>query len=194
MSNQTMRLLLAMLVLFCAVPLLNGCLSPVVTYADIDVTSTSFKDGEDIPLKYTRMEKGENISPQIEWGVLPVGSVSLVVIVDDPDASDGTWTHWVIYNIPATVTELAEGIVKEPTLANGAKQGKNSWGNIGYDGPEPPSGKHRYNFKVYALDTMLTLSGEVTKDAVMDALTGHILGVGRMMGWHGEEETDETEE
>jgi len=148
---------------------------------NIEVTSPAFGEGEMIPAEYTA--DGRNISPLIEWTAGPEGTKSIALINDDPDAPMGTWVHWVVYNIPADVTSLEENVLPEETLANGAQQGTTDFGRIGYGGPAPPSGTHRYFFKVYALDTMLEdLPTGATKSQVEAAMQGHILAEGQLMG------------
>lgn len=147
----------------------------------IEVTSTAFKAGETIPKQYTG--DGEDQSPLLRWSEPPSGTKSLALICDDPDAPRGTWVHWVLFNRPAQARELAEGVPTTETLGNGAKQGKNDFGNIGYGGPAPPKGKpHRYFFKLYALDAALDLSAGATKAELEKAMKGHILAEGQLMG------------
>ena len=127
----------------------------------LDVTST-FADGALIPKQYTG--DGNNLSPPLRWSDTPDKTKSFALICDDPNASRDTWVHWVIYNIPADVRSLSEGIPNREMLDNGAKQGKNDFGTVGYGGPAPPPGPpHRYFFKLYALDTMLDLPPGATK-------------------------------
>jgi len=145
----------------------------------ISVTSTAFKEGEMIPAIYTC--DGKNISPPLAWSGVPQNAKSLAVICDDPDAPRGTWTHWVLYNLPATVHSLPEGVPTTETLENGAKQGKNSGNETGYSGPCPPSGTHRYYFNIYALDVKVKLPNGATKDQLLQ-MDGHFLGQGVLMG------------
>lgn len=147
---------------------------------EIKITSSAFGNGESIPVRYTC--DGENISPPLKWSNLPQGTKSFAIINDDPDAPMGTWVHWVIYNIPANVTELDERIPPLQKLANGALQGKNSWGKIGYGGPCPPGGTHRYFFKIYALDKILDIGAGASKEEVLNAIKGHILAEGQLYG------------
>lgn len=141
---------------------------------EINFFSPSFKKGETIPKMFTCDDA--DISPKLVWSNLPQGTKSVSIICDDPDAPMGTWVHWVIYNIPATVSELSENQPRSEKLPNGAFQGRNSWGKIGYGGPCPPSGTHRYFFKLYALDTLLELKPGATKDELIKSIKGHILG------------------
>jgi hypothetical protein len=153
----------------------------------IQITSTAFKDGEWIPAKYTG--DGADVSPPLVWTGLPEGTKELALICDDPDApSAEPWVHWVIYRIPATLTGLPEGVSKvlEPKEVPGAVQGKNSWPSgqtIGYRGPAPPKGRpHRYFFRLYALPMPLTLQAGATKKQLMQAISGHVLAEGQLMG------------
>ncbi|MHB9036773.1 MAG: YbhB/YbcL family Raf kinase inhibitor-like protein [Armatimonadota bacterium] len=146
----------------------------------IEVTSTAFKEGGVIPDKYTC--KGANVSPPLAWTHIPTGAKTLALIADDPDAPARTWVHWVLFNLPAHVNELPEGIPNEKRLAIGASQGVNSSGAVGYQGPCPPSGTHRYYFKLYALDAELDLHDGVTKPQLLDAIHGHIVADGELMG------------
>ncbi|RLB41089.1 MAG: YbhB/YbcL family Raf kinase inhibitor-like protein [Deltaproteobacteria bacterium] len=147
---------------------------------EIKITSTAFENGANIPVKYTC--DGEDVSPPLRWEGVPDGAKSLALICDDPDAPMGTWVHWVLFNIPPDVTELPEKIPSQPNLDNGAVHGINDFRNYGYGGPCPPGGTHRYFFKIYALDTTLDLKPGVTKSQLLDAMEGHILAKGELMG------------
>ena len=158
------------------------------------ITSTSFCSGGSIPAKYTGA--GDDVSPQLAWSDVPAGTKTFAVICDDPDAPsrqnprpEGPWVHWVIYNIPAGVTELPEAVARtaSPSSVEGANQGMNDFDsdNTGYRGPMPPvgSGPHRYFFKVYALDDRLDLAAaEATKQSLLDAVRPHLLANGQLMG------------
>lgn len=148
----------------------------------IKVTSNAFKNGEFIPAKYTC--DGENISPQICWESKIKGVKSFVLISDDPDAPAGTWVHWVVYDIPGNFTCLSEAIKKGKILKNGIKQGKTSFGDYGYGGPCPPSGVHRYFFKIYALniETLGILPEKADKKVIMEKIKNNIIGYGELMG------------
>ena len=146
----------------------------------LQVHSTAFQEVEIIPAKYTC--DGDDISPQIGWQEPPAGTQSLVLIVDDLNAPGGVFTHWVVYNMPPTRRELPEGVPTDSRLEDGTLQGKNDFNKIGYRGPCPPSGTHRYRFMVLALDTMLSLEAETSKKQVMEAMEGHILGRGLITG------------
>jgi len=145
----------------------------------ITVTSSAFKEGEQIPAKYTC--DGRGISPPLNWQQ-PQDVKSFALISDDPDAPAGIWVHWVMWNIPADANELAENIQPVKELPDGSRQGVNDSREYGYGGPCPPRGVHRYYFKIYALDTMLDLPDETTKQKLLDAMKGHILAEGSLMG------------
>ncbi len=144
------------------------------------VTSTAFTEGTMIPAKYTC--DGANISPPLAWSGSPATAKSFALICDDPDAPAGTWAHWVVFNLPASVTSLDENVPADKTLPNGARQGTNDFRKLGYGGPAPPSGTHRYYFKLYALDTILDLAAGATKPQLLRAMEGHILAQGQLMG------------
>jgi Raf kinase inhibitor-like YbhB/YbcL family protein len=145
-----------------------------------ELTSPAFAAGQAIPAKYTC--KGENVSPALSWGDPPDGTQTLVLIVDDPDAPGGTWVHWVMFNIPADVRDLSENFPGDATLPDGSVQGITDFGKPGYGGPCPPSGTHRYFFKLYALDTTLTLDAKTKKADLEAAMDGHILAQTELMG------------
>ncbi len=142
----------------------------------LDLKSDAFVNGQSIPAKYSCI--GKNISPALTWREPPPGTRSFALIVDDPDAPAGTWVHWVLYNIPADQRRLQEDLSATGTYLFG----KNSSGNMHYDGPCPPSGMHRYYFKLYALDGLLNLQPGAKKDELLEAMQGHILAQGELMG------------
>lgn len=147
----------------------------------LDVTSPAFRNGQPIPKQYTA--DGKNLSPPLKWSQPPNGTKSLALICDDPDAPAGTWVHWVVFGIPAVITEIQEGAAGEKSLANGAVQGTNSFHKIGWGGPSPPPGKpHRYFFKLYALDQALVLEPGAAARQVEQAISGHTLAEGQLMG------------
>ena len=150
----------------------------------IELSSSAFQEGETIPKQYTG--DGKNISPPLRWAAPPQGTESFALICDDPDAPRGTWVHWVLFNLPPDQRQLSEAVPPQEELADGAKQGKNDFRNIGYGGPAPPPGKpHRYFFKLYALDRQLDLKPGVTKGELETALKGHVLAEGQLMGRYG---------
>ena len=148
----------------------------------MQVTSTAFQQDGTIPKQYTG--EGKDISPPLAWSGAPANVQSFALICDDPDAPrKEPWVHWVLFNVPGNIKELAEGASRSAKLAHGAKEGKNDFGKLGYGGPMPPPGKpHRYYFKLYALDTMLDLKEGSTKQQVESAIAGHILAEGQLMG------------
>ena len=147
----------------------------------LTISSAAFNEGERIPDKYTC--EGEDISPQLTWRDAPEGTKSFSLICDDPDAPMGTWDHWLIYNIRADSEGLSEAVPTDESLTDGSKQGLNSWEKKSYGGPCPPPGDpHRYFFKLYALDTMLTLTGDVNKSTLENAMQEHILAEAQLMG------------
>jgi len=150
------------------------------------LNSTAFGAGQPIPARYTCA--GQDISPPLSWSDPPQGARSLALIVDDPDAPAGTWVHWVIYNLPATSRALYEDVSpKQTELPDGSRQGRNSGQRTGYMGPCPPSGTHRYFFKLYALDTALNLPAGATKDQLLKAAQGHILAQAELMGTYAKQ-------
>src|SRR5258708_31757473 len=137
----------------------------------LQISSTAFSPGEAIPKKFTC--EGPDVSPQLKWNDPPANAQSIALIMDDPDAPAGTWVHWVLYDLPGNVRELAEGVAKQEQLPSGARQGRNDFGKIGYGGPCPPPGQpHRYFFKLYALDTHLGLRVRATKADLKRAING----------------------
>ncbi len=145
----------------------------------LKLQSTAFKEGGRVPDKHTC--NGDNVSPELSWNKAEKGIESWALIVEDPDASRGVFTHWVIYNIPANVTRLAEGVATKEKLENGALQCENDALKKGYTGPCPPPGPmHHYNFNLYGIDTMLKLPGGATKQQVLDSMRGHIVAQGKL--------------
>jgi Raf kinase inhibitor-like YbhB/YbcL family protein len=144
------------------------------------ITSSAFTEGQAIPNRYTC--DGPDVSPDIAWSGVPDGAASLALICDDPDAPMGTWVHWVLFNIPADAGGLPAEIPSNAALKNGAVHGTNDFGRLGYGGPCPPGGTHRYFFKLYALDAMLALESGATKARVLEAMAGHILAEDQLMG------------
>lgn len=143
--------------------------------------SPAFSEGAVIPKKYTC--QGSDLSPQLEWEKPPAGTKSIALICDDPDAPMGTWVHWVLWNLPADLTSLPEGIGKSAPLPQGAQQGMTDFRRPGYGGPCPPPGKpHRYYFKLYALDITLVLPYKSSKEDLLKAMHGHILAEAVLMG------------
>jgi len=160
----------------------------------IALHSSEFADDGKIPKAYTC--DGSDHSPPLEWSGVPESSRALALICDDPDAPGGTWSHWVVFNLPSHVKGLKEGIPADDTISTekmvgadaaakallSARQGKNDFGRTGYGGPCPPRGTHRYFFRLYALDASLDLGATATRADVLKALKEHILAEGRLMG------------
>lgn len=138
--------------------------------------SSAFKLNSMIPAQFTC--DGVDSSPPLTWHNAPDNTQSFVLVVDDPDASNGPWAHWVVFNIPPTVTSLDTGA----PLPEGAAYGKNSWGGLGYRGPCPPIGAHSYVFTVYAVDKVLNLASGADKDTVLQMITGHVIGDAKLVG------------
>ena len=141
----------------------------------LELVSPAFTQGQPIPARYTA--DGEDVSPPLAISGAPVGTESFALICDDPDAPVGTWVHWVVWNLPAETARLEEG-----KLPAGSATGRNSWGRSGWGGPSPPSGTHRYFFKLFALDTTLELSPATDAKGLERAMSGHVLGRAEVMG------------
>jgi Raf kinase inhibitor-like YbhB/YbcL family protein len=144
------------------------------------IESDAFGDGDPIPRRFSC--DGDDVSPPLSWTAPPAESASLALIVDDPDAPAGTWVHWVLWGIPADSGGLPEAIPASARLEDGTTSGKNSWGRLGYGGPCPPRGTHRYFFKLYALDASPDIEPGATKERLLAAMKGHILAEARLMG------------
>ena len=148
----------------------------------MELTSTAFTPGGDIPTRFTC--EGSDAAPPLAWRNVPDGTRSLALIVDDPDAPDPahpqrTWVHWVLYDIPPSASGLPDG---GKPLPEGTREGENDWGRTGYGGPCPPIGRHRYFFKLYALDRMLSDQHKPKKAALEKAMQGHVLAQCELMG------------
>lgn len=158
------------------------------TPGSLTLTSPAFAPGAAIPARYTC--QGEDSSPQLEWSDPPAGTKSLALIVDDPDAAAGSWVHWVVYNIPPATRSLPEGASRGKAttfdLPEGAQQGRTSFRRADYGGPCPPSGSHRYFFRIYALDAAVTGgaadANALDASALRKAMEGHVLATGELMG------------
>ncbi|MBI1976506.1 MAG: YbhB/YbcL family Raf kinase inhibitor-like protein [Candidatus Omnitrophica bacterium] len=147
----------------------------------MQLTSSAFKANQPIPRQYTC--EGKDLSPALQWMDPPAGMKSFALISDDPDAPMGTWVHWVVWNLPADLRGLPEGVAKEAKLPDGTAQGITDFGRTGYGGPCPPPGKpHRYFFKLYALDTMLHLPSNIRKRELEAAMKEHILAQAELVG------------
>lgn len=143
----------------------------------LTLTSSDFQANGSIPSQYTC--EGKNLSPALSWQNAPNKTQSYAIILDDPDAPNGTWNHWIIFNIPATTQSLTRA---QSTFPAGTLLGKNSWQHTHYDGPCPPSGTHHYYFQLYALDKALNLATGATKADVLQAMKNHVLATSSLMG------------
>ena len=185
---MTQSLLKILCVLFLVLIILCACLIEIQAGQTgrggskmvMEVKSTVFDEGGSIPKRYTC--DGPDVSPPLSWTQPPDGTKNLVLICDDPDAPMGTWVHWVLYGLSPGTLELPEGVPTNKKVLGGAKQGTNDFRRIGYGGPCPPGGTHRYYFKLYAVDIELSLSAGATKKEVLKAIEGHILAEGQLMG------------
>jgi Raf kinase inhibitor-like YbhB/YbcL family protein len=150
----------------------------------LTISSPEFAPNGSIPATYT--SDGDNVSPSLKWSAVPVAAKSLALIVDDPDAPDPrapqtTWVHWVLYNLPVGTAALPADATSQG-LPAGTREGLNDWKRSGYGGPSPPVGRHRYFFKLYALDTVLPDLGSPTKARLLSAMKGHVLAEAQLVG------------
>ena len=149
--------------------------------SQMKLESSDFAPGGFIPVRFTC--KGGDVSPALRWTGPPGNTQAFALILEDPDAPGGTWTHWLLYNLPAAARALAEGVPKTGEISGGGRQGVNDFGNIGYGGPCPPPGKpHRYFFHLYALNAPLMLNAAAGKAEVRAALRGHVIAEAELMG------------
>lgn len=146
----------------------------------LEITSNAFDEGALIPEKYTC--DGLDVSPPLAWTLPPEGTECFVLICDDPDAPMGTWVHWVLYGLSPETVELPEGVPDTGDVLNGAKQGTNDFRRIGYGGPCPPGGTHRYYFTLYAIGSKIDLPAGATKAEVLSTIKDTILAEGQLMG------------
>jgi len=165
-------------------PLASPSPEPTLQRSRIALWSSAFNYGTAIPAMYTC--DGQDVSPALSWTEPPPESQSFALIMEDPDSPGGTWDHWVIFNIPSTARGLSASMPTTGQLSDGSVQGTNSWGGTGYRGPCPPSGNHRYIFRLYALDILLALQQGATKSQVLQAMQGHILESAEWYGTYGE--------
>ena len=167
--------------------IVSGCIAgekEANTMDKISVSVDGFKDGENIPSRYTC--DGRDTSPEISWKGIPVKAESIALIMDDPDAPGGTFLHWTLYNIPRNTAKLPEGMPKTQALPDGSLQGITDFGKAGYGGPCPPKAKpHRYYFRNFALDKKLDLKPGASLPELEKAMIGHILAKGEFMGRYG---------
>lgn len=179
---RTLGLLLVLTVLLSSCRKEDGPMTNVkgVPIVKITVTSPAFADGSPIPSKYT--VDGPGVSPPLEWGDVPKETKSIAVLVDDPDAPIGVFTHWTLFALPPDTRSLSENVPHDAVLKSGGRQGKNDGGKIGYYPPAPPIGTHRYRFKVYALDSEPNLKSGASVEEFKKAVERHVLGEGELVG------------
>lgn len=146
----------------------------------LEIRSPAFPEGGSIPSQYTC--DGKDLSPPLAWSGVPPGARSFALVCNDPDAPSGDWVHWVFFDVPSSSTGLPEGVPPRDEIAGGGRQGKNDFRKVGYGGPCPPVGTHRYVFTLYALDRELALAAGVTKAQLSAAMKGHVLAEGRLTG------------
>jgi Raf kinase inhibitor-like YbhB/YbcL family protein len=142
--------------------------------------SSAFSHGDPIPKVYSC--DGENVSPPLTWGEPPAGAEALVLIMDDPDAPSGDFVHWVLYGLPAQAGSLPQGVAAEENRSDGSRHGTNGRGQLGYTGPCPPGGTHRYFFRLHAVDGQVDLPAGQSKQAILRYIEGHILATAELMG------------
>ena len=173
----------AVLAALCAVPVSSKAGINAAQDPSFRLSSPSFQAGGDIPARFTC--SGDNLSPALDWTDPPAGTLSFALIVDDPDAPGGVFTHWVLYDLPSGVHKLPEGVPRTAD-PDGGRQGRNDFDKVGYSGPCPPPGNpHRYFFRLYALDRKLNLRAGASKSDVEHALKGHVLAQAELTGRFG---------
>ncbi|HTW90465.1 MAG TPA: YbhB/YbcL family Raf kinase inhibitor-like protein [bacterium] len=156
-------------------------MNPNETRRGLNLTSPALIEGRTI--RRTCTADGANISPELSWGKGPAGTRSFAIIFRDVDAPGGTFTHWLIYNIPGTASGVPEGVPRQERLDDGSVQGTNDFGTVGYSGPHPPPARpHDYHFELYALDALLPVEAGVKAARLMDMMKGHVLATARLMG------------
>jgi len=146
----------------------------------LEVRSSAFSEGGSIPSQYTC--DGKDVSPPLSWSGIPAAAKSLALICDDPDAPAGVWVHWVLYDLPPSTSTLPEAVPARAEVAGVGRQGKNDFRKVGYGGPCPPSGTHRYVFTLYALDSKLDLAAGATKQDLLAAMRGHVVAESKLTG------------
>ena len=182
-KGYRMLLILAVVgigIIFFPVPVVISGMNPQKTIKTIVISSKSFNYGGFIPSQFTC--DGGNFSPDLVWSGTPPGTRSLALVCNDPDAPSGNWVHWVLFNIPAHLTHFAEGYLISEGHRKGIKAGKNDFNLLDYSGPCPPRGIHRYYFRIYALDFVITANDGITAKELLRIMEGHILGKGELMG------------
>ncbi len=148
------------------------------------LTSDVFRDGERLPVRCTA--DGLDLSPPLAWREAPEATAAFALIVEDPDAPGGTFAHWLLWDLPAGARALVEGLARSHHVADGARQGRNDYGRIGWGGPSPPPGRpHRYVFRLCALDRPVTLAPARSRADLLGAIEGHVLAVAELVGTYG---------
>jgi len=180
MRTIIMIVSVCMLVLACAAPSKSNTAAAPDSSSGMALASASFTAGDSIPRRYTLY--GENLTPDLTWDKVPEGTKSFALECRDPDAPGGSFVHWVLFNMPENARCLPEGLPRDSTLPLGGKQGTNSFHRVGYDGPKPPNGTHRYYFDLYALAGMLDLDQTATAGRLQQAMKGHVLAHASLMG------------
>lgn len=182
--SRTVLIVAATLVAACGILPLRShtfAFAPGENAMSLTISSPSFQNGGPIPQKFTC--DGADVSPALTWDDPPAGTKTFALLVDDPDAPVGNWNHWAIWNLPANLHSLPEGVRKNTHLPDGSQQGQNDFHKPGYNGPCPPAGKpHRYFFKLFALDTKVSLQSEDGKPELESAMKGHTLATAELMG------------
>ena len=179
-KNSRVKIAIPFILFSCVIGFHIGAIGKEGYAMNLDIKSTAFGEGDLIPKQYTC--DGADVSPQLSWSQPPEGTGSMVLICDDPDAPMGTWVHWVLYGLSPDTLEISENIPDDKEVLGGAKHGVNDFHKYGYGGPCPPGGTHRYFFKLYAVNTVVDLDPGATKDEVLDAIKGHVLAQGQLMG------------
>jgi Raf kinase inhibitor-like YbhB/YbcL family protein len=188
MGVQTMRHKTFLFFFIMMIAASNGGIATLHAAESMVIRSRAFSHGGMIPSKYTC--DGQNVSPPLEWRGAPAGTKYFALINDDPDAPAGIWVHWIFFDMPAGITKLIEAQAFQADTIGTAKQGNNSSRKIGYSGPCPPWGTHRYFFKLYALDALTGLNPGATKSDLLKAMQGHILAEGQLMGKYSIKKND----
>lgn len=189
MGNRVMQPVLRMvvMVLIPGIMLSSACISDTSRPSDksggtINLSSDAFRNGGELPPVYTC--KGQDISPRLTWEGVPAGTKSVTLVMDDPDAPGGTFSHWILYNLPPETRVLPAAIPANQSLPDGSRQGINDFRRTGYSGPCPPPGKsHRYYFRLFALDIILPQTGSLTRETLLKSIEGHVIAKGEIMGF-----------
>lgn len=183
-AKYVWRMLAVLMILGLVAMVSAGCepkQPPEEVKMTLNVLSPAFDEGNKIPSKYSC--QGEDVSPALQWDEPPQATQSFALIMDDLDAPGGTFTHWVLFNIPSDSRGLPEAVPAQEELPNGARQGKAGFGRVGYGGPCPPPGRpHRYEFTIYALDQHLALKAGISKKQLLEAMKGRVLAQGQLTG------------